>query len=147
MSTEVKLHSVQAKILRELLFKPQARFSELNLTELTNDHFTFHVNQLLEIGLIEKVDKKYTLTTIGKEFANRMDTDTAKLERQAKTAVLVICVRKNRSKTECLVQQRLKQPFYGFYGFVIEHLVFKKRNVCFKNTRVAAHFLGDVLNY
>lgn len=119
MATEIDLHPVQAYILRTLLFTSDARFSELNTTKISNDHFTFHINQLVELDLIIKNDnKKYQLTQQGKEFANRMDTDNAKVEKQAKVAVLLVVVRKNQKKTEYLIQKRLKQPFYGFYGSI-----------------------------
>ena len=119
MGTEIEIHPVQATILRILLFKTEARFSELNKTELTNDHFTFHINQLLDLGLIEKNSgNKYQLTPKGKEFANRMDTDKVAVERQAKVGVCVVCIRSYKGKKQFLIQQRLKQPYYGFHGFV-----------------------------
>lgn len=116
---ETDLHPAQAEMLRVLLFKPVARFSELNVTNLTNDHFSFHLKKLVEIELIKKTEEgNYQLSAKGKEFANRMDTDTAKMEKQAKVAVLVVGVRKKNRKTEFLLQKRLKQPFYGYCGFV-----------------------------
>lgn len=118
MSTEKELHPVQAEILRALLFMPLAKFSELNISGLTNDHFTFHIKKLVELGLVEKTVGKYTLSTKGKEFANRIDTNTNKMERQAKTTVLVVGIRKINNVTQYLVQQRLKQPYYGFHGFI-----------------------------
>ncbi len=113
---DIKIHEFQISILRELLFKPQARFRDLKKVDLTNDHFTFHVNHLIKQGLIEKTAGRYSLTTIGKEFANRMDTDTKKLERQAKLAVAMHAVRGYHGKTEYLVHKRLKVPFFGWYG-------------------------------
>lgn len=117
MSTEIDLHPVQSEILRALLFLPMAKFSQLNLTGLTSDHFTFHIKKLVERGLVEKVGVKYTLSSRGKEFANRMDTDTTKIERQAKLAVLVVGIRQDNGP-KYLVQQRRKQPYFGFHGFV-----------------------------
>lgn len=112
------IHPIQFQILRQLLFQPIARFSDLNLSNLTNDHFTFHIKRLVELSLVEKSSAGYTLTTMGKEFANRMDTDKLEVERQAKTGILVVPCRKSRAKTEYLIQQRLKQPFYGYHGFI-----------------------------
>lgn len=114
---DAEIHPIQAKILTALLFTPVARFGELN-SELTNDHFTFHIKRLVEVGLVEKYGGKYRLTAKGKEFANRLDTETARIERQPKTTVLVVGARKEGKKIEYLIQQRLKQPYYGFYGFV-----------------------------
>ncbi len=113
---EIKIHDFQLSILRELLFKPMARFRDLKKFDVTNDHFTFHVNHLLKEGLIVKVSGKYSLSDIGKEFANRIDTDALKFERQAKLAVALHAVRIKNGKREILIHQRLKEPFYGWYG-------------------------------
>ncbi|MBI4038251.1 NUDIX domain-containing protein [Candidatus Daviesbacteria bacterium] len=113
---DIKIHEIQTSILRELLFKPEARFRDLKRVDVTNDHFTFHVNHLIKEGLIAKKNGLYSLTDQGKEFANRMDTDALKLERQAKLAIAIHAVRKNKGVTEYLVHRRLKEPFYGWYG-------------------------------
>lgn len=113
---ELKIHDFQISILRELLFKPGARFTDLKKVDVTNDHFTFHVNQLLKESLIKRTDGKYFLTTEGKEFANRMDTDALKLERQAKLGVALHAIRTRNGQTEILIHHRLKEPFYGWYG-------------------------------
>jgi len=113
---EIKVHEFQLSILRELLFKPEARFRDLKKVDVTNDHFTFHINHLIKEGLIVKANGRYSLTDTGKEFANRMDTNSLKLERQAKIAVAIHAVRKKNGITEYLVHRRLKEPFYGWYG-------------------------------
>ena len=113
---DIKIHEFQISILRELLFKPEARFRDLKKVDVTNDHFTFHINHLIKEGLIIKQNGRYSLTDQGKEFANRMDTDALKLERQAKLAIAIHAVRKNKGTTEYLVHRRLKEPFYGWYG-------------------------------
>ncbi|OGM11413.1 hypothetical protein A2Z22_00850 [Candidatus Woesebacteria bacterium RBG_16_34_12] len=113
---ELKIHEFQISILRELLFKPKARFSDLKKVDITNDHFTFHIKQLIKEGLVFKTNKRYSLTDEGKEFANRMDTDALNLERQAKVAIAIHAVSKKNGATEYLVHRRLKQPFYGWYG-------------------------------
>lgn len=44
MATELKIHDAQTAILRELLFKPSASFSDMQAqTNLASDHFNFHV--------------------------------------------------------------------------------------------------------
>jgi 8-oxo-dGTP pyrophosphatase MutT (NUDIX family) len=115
------MHKIQNNILKTLLFKEKARFSELNTDNISNDHFTFHLKRLLEQKLVEKNQQGfYCLTIIGKEFANRLDTDAKEVdvERQAKLAVLVVCVDDSGKEIRYLVQQRLKHPSFGFYGFV-----------------------------
>lgn len=120
MAIEVQLHPVQVEILRVLLFKPIARFSELNRMGLSNDHFTFHMKKLLEVGLLEKLGEgSYQLTVSGKEFANRFDTEgIMKIERQAKLGARIGAVRERKGRKEYLLEQRLKQPYFGYWGFV-----------------------------
>src|SRR3989344_4878566 len=113
---ELKIHDFQISILRELLFKPNARFRDLKTVDVTNDHFTFHVNRLIQEGLITKSNGKYSLSDQGKEFANRIDTDALQLERQSKLTVAMHTVRSSHGKREYLVHHRLKEPFYGWYG-------------------------------
>lgn len=91
MSIDQHIHSDQINILRELLFLLHAGYAALQRpTSLTSDHFNFHIARLIELGLVEKVARgKYKLTTRGKEFANKLDTDERKVERQPKVAVLL----------------------------------------------------------
>jgi ADP-ribose pyrophosphatase YjhB (NUDIX family)/predicted transcriptional regulator len=116
---ELKIHPIQTKILNTLLFKEQARFKELNTTGLSTDHFTFHVNKLIKDGLISKnPEGVYLLTTRGKEFANRLDTEREVIERQPKVGVAVSCLLVENGRKRYLVQQRLKQPYFGYHGIV-----------------------------
>jgi ADP-ribose pyrophosphatase YjhB (NUDIX family) len=121
MSHEVKIHEAQTSILRELLFTPEAGFAQLQKpTGLSSNHFVFHIGRLVELDFVKQSSAGlYSLTTKGKEYANRLDTDDRTVERQAKIAVLVIAVRKRADgQTEYMVQKRLKQPFYGRHGFM-----------------------------
>lgn len=119
MNPEPEIHPIQARILRTLLFQPEARFSQLNTTKMSTDHFSFHLKRLVKVGLVEKTKKNtYRLTFDGKEFANRFDTEAITLEKQAKIGALVGGVREKNGRRQYLVQQRLKQPYYGFYGFL-----------------------------
>src|SRR3989344_9638979 len=120
MSNAHNIHPIQGRILRELLFHPDRRFSDLAPKGVPSDQLAFHVKRLLELNLVNKLGDRYELTAAGKEFANRFDADAPhmKIERQAKLGALVVAIRMNAGKQEYLMQQRLKQPYYGFYGFV-----------------------------
>lgn len=110
-------HAAQMAILRELLLADTLNFSALSKsTGLTSDHANFHIKQLTESGLVEHVPKTYgtyRLTRSGKEYANRMDTDEHKIEKQPKLSVVLVIV---NEKGEHLQQERLKQPYYGYWG-------------------------------
>lgn len=115
MSHEVTIHETQTKILRELLFHTEAGFAELQKpTGLDSDHFKFHISRLVELGYVAKqVSGKYSLTIKGKEHANKLDTDTHTVEKQPKLSVGLII---ENDKGEFITQQRLKQPYFGFWG-------------------------------
>ncbi len=114
MSYEASAHQVQMEILHKLLFMQRAPFSELQkVTGLTSDHFNFHIKQLIDAGYVGKQEGTYELTRSGKEYANRMDTDEKVLEKQPKLSVLLLV---ENEDGRFLSQQRLKQPFYGFWG-------------------------------
>ncbi|MBC7943509.1 NUDIX domain-containing protein [Candidatus Saccharibacteria bacterium] len=117
MSYESTIHEAQSLILRHLLFVTGANFATLQKqTALTSDHFNFHIKKLVESDLVEKNSDKYSLTRRGKEYANRMDTDENEIEKQPKVSVALVVERQHNGKREFLAQQRLKQPYYGFWG-------------------------------
>ena len=113
---EFQIHEFQISILRELLFKPNSRFSEIKKVDIENDHFSFHIKKLVDEGLVQKDNGRYRLSPKGKEFANRIDTDSLQIEKQAKVAVALHAIRERDGKTEYLMHHRLKEPFYGWWG-------------------------------
>lgn len=113
-----ELHEVQAKILRELLFNNGATFSSLNTGGLSNDHFTFHIKQLIKNGTVEKKDNLYFLTQAGKQYAGRLDVFGLQIEKFG-TPSIAITAKKIIDNTEYfLLHERLKEPMYGKYGFI-----------------------------
>lgn len=118
MSLEINIHDAQMVILRELLFHPSVGFAKLQkITGMSSDHFNFHLQKLVELQLVEKVSRgTYSLSPRGKEYANKLDTDSNTVERQPKSAVILVIERTRAGKKQYILQERLKQPFYGFYG-------------------------------
>lgn len=119
MSLEVKIHEAQTSILRELLFVPNAGYAELQKpTGLSSDHFNFHIARLVDLGLVEKQARgRYHLTPKGKEYANKLDTDSKTIERQPKVAVLLAIEQEHEGKRQLLFQERSKNPYFGYWGF------------------------------
>lgn len=114
---EASAHGAQMAILRTLLLSDSASFSELTkATKLTSDHANFHIKKLVSAGYIQHLSRsygKYQLTRSGKEYANRMDTDEELIEKQPKLSVVLDIVHADGRR---LQQQRLKQPYYGYWG-------------------------------
>lgn len=118
MSLEVKIHEAQTSILRELLFVKEAGYAQLQKgTGLTSDHFNFHIAKLVALELVEKISRgTYRLTPKGKEYANKLDTDDKTIERQPKSAVILAIEREYNDERQFLFQERLKNPYFGFWG-------------------------------
>ncbi len=116
----MKFHNHQIIILKELLFKPDSKFKDLNIKDLTSDHFSYHINALIDHGLVrKKITGKYELTNRGKEIANTLDTDHLEFEKSPKVAVMLIIIRESEEgKLQLLMQERLKQPYFGYKAFL-----------------------------
>jgi ADP-ribose pyrophosphatase YjhB (NUDIX family) len=115
MSYEPDPHAIQMKILRYLLLSPDATFATLRKdADMQSDQFTFHLKKLLSVGYVTKDGRLYRLTRAGKEYANRMDTDENVIEKQPKLSVVLII---ENDKGQMLQQERLKHPYYGYWGF------------------------------
>lgn len=125
------LHQIQMLILKELLFNPNSRFSELNIKGLSNDHFSYHINTLVGLNFVKKTTRGYSLTNSGKEFANRMDTDQIQIEKQPKVGVMVIPIKYTKKNKYLLIQERTKEPFFGYRGFITGKVRFGEK---FKET-------------
>lgn len=113
------LHQIQRKILYDLLFATTARFSELKPLDLENSQFMFHIKALIDNNFVEKNDSVYSLTPTGKEFANRMTTETLTFDKIVKVTTVLVATR-NTGEPELLLYKRLKNPFYGCVGFPTE---------------------------
>lgn len=107
-------------ILRNLLFSNGLKYTQMKPDEsIENNKFDFHLKELMRQGLIEKNETNglYKLTDKGKEYANTMDTDKVKVQKQAKIGAISVALREVEGKWEYLIYTRLKQPFYGSQGF------------------------------
>lgn len=148
MSFEVTIHHAQLLILRELLFHPNANYAALQKpTGLTSDHFNFHISRLVETGLVERPKKgTYRLTLSGKEYANKLDTGNNTIERQPKLAVLLIIEKDIDDAKHLLIQERVKNPNFGFFGFPTgkvrwgETIIQAAERECLEETKLKATF-------
>lgn len=117
MSTR-ELHRVQFSILYTLRHKTSARYSELqHPTGLESDAFKFHLRVLIQQKYVYKLESgDYALTSVGKEFANNLSKIDRTVQKQPKLSIAIIAIRENAGAMEFLLQQRLRTPFYGFWG-------------------------------
>jgi len=114
----IKLHSLQFKILEKLVTTESARFNDLLLEEIESEHMNYHLKKLLEFGFVTKADDKYILTDAGKDYSNLLDDQVTIIEKQPKTSVLIngIRIREDTGEIEYLLSKRLRQPYLNKVG-------------------------------
>lgn len=109
-----QLHQLQLIILKRLMFAPSLKFSQLKeVLDVASNSLTFHLNALTQKNLCVKQDESYRLTSLGKEYANTMDTNEFVVKKQAKIGVMVCATRtESNGSSSVLIQTRTKQPFW-----------------------------------
>lgn len=115
------MHKAHVSILDSLRHRQTARFSELRRpTGMESDNFKFYIRKLIKAGLIAKdADGSYALTINGKEFANNLDDLQLTARKQAKLSMLLIISRRDQAgSTRYLFQERLRQPYLHYFGFL-----------------------------
>ncbi len=125
----VQANYVQLEILKELLFNPTLPFSELDQRGIGSNLIAYHLKKLLRSGFVEKSDSLYSLTAKGKEFASMIDTwqRDATIHKQGKNRAVLFIFQNKVGKSKVVVQQRLKEPFYGCKGFPSEKIQFGEK--------------------
>lgn len=119
------VHPIQTEILSRLMYSNGLKYTVLKkgLT-MENSQFIFHIDKLIQKGLVFKYEKKYELTTLGKEFANRMDIETKAFTQFPKTTCMLCGIREIEGRKEVLLYTRKKNPFYGSQGFPTQKVLF-----------------------
>ncbi|MFH1064414.1 MAG: NUDIX domain-containing protein [Candidatus Woesearchaeota archaeon] len=107
-------HPIQKKILLDLIHKPSATFAELLGTERDSSKFSYHLTKLESDNMIRKRDGKYSLSDEGRKESAFIEGDTGSKALFPTFANVLIV----RDGDKILVQKRLKEPFYGYWGLI-----------------------------
>jgi 8-oxo-dGTP diphosphatase len=105
-------HELQMEIIRRLMYSPQQGFNELWAKYGKSNAFAYHVNKLEELGYIEKIGEKYSLTQEGKKLTAFIEGATGKRS-VFPTFSVIMMVRRNGKYVCC---ERRKEPFYGYWS-------------------------------
>lgn len=107
-------HPIQKSILLKLIHKPEATFTDLLGGERDSNKFAYHLGKLETLEIIKKHNNRYTLSEKGKKLSAFIEGDTGKTAKfPTFNHVLII-----KDKDKILVQKRLKEPFYGYWGLI-----------------------------
>ncbi len=141
---ETILHDIQRRILTELMHhETEQRYSDLQLPDIENDLYNYHLQNLVKRKLISKAGSHYTLTQEGKQLISKFNS-LGDVQQFFKVSVALAVFRNDY--TEILVQKRLRNPFYGditsvagkiLYG---EKIIDAARRKLLEETNLAAQF-------
>ena len=102
------------QILLKLIHSPEARFSDIWDKKIESNVFTYHLKKLETEGLVEKKDELYSLTDKGRQESAFIEGTTGDKAMMVVPVVVIIVI----DEKKVLVQRRLKEPFYGYHGFI-----------------------------
>ncbi len=108
-------HELERQIVLKLIHAPQASFNELWAKQGESNTFAYHLHELEERGVVAKnVQGAYQLTEKGRRDSAFIEGDTgSRAEFPTLSDVILV-----RDGDKWLCQRRLKQPFFGYWGFV-----------------------------
>lgn len=108
------MHFVQSHILKKLSLSPKARYADLKPQSIESNLFSYHLKTLMKEGLISGNQEKYSLTSKGKSFVDRVSFETFRERIQPKIVTLLVL---ENNKGEYLLYKRKRAPFIDHIGF------------------------------
>lgn len=113
------MHTIQKKILASCKFyNSGARYSNLKKTEMPNDKFNYHLQQLVQNEFLHKRNSKYYLSEKGKSLVTNLQEDSLTMKTNYKVSVYLVPI----VDGQVLLYKRLKHPQYGYVGFISEKM-------------------------
>ena len=101
LKTTTVNHKIQKYIIDLLRYTEIARFSELRPPRTDTNLFSYHLNVLIKLAMVVKVEGGYTLGTKGLGYVDRVTT-------QPKIITMLLI---QNGEGDILLQRRTKQPY------------------------------------
>jgi len=94
-------HKIQKHIIDLLTYTEIARYSELRPPRIDTNLFSYHLNVLVKVGIVVKVEGGYTLGVAGLAYVDQVST-------QPKIITMLLI---QNGEGDILLQRRTKQPY------------------------------------
>lgn len=101
-------HHIQKHILDVLMYQRVARFRDLRPLRTDTNLFTYHLNSLVKMGMVAKVDGGYSLSPDGLAYVDRVSVEKKAIRSQPKIITMLVV---QNSDGDILLQRRTKQPY------------------------------------
>ncbi len=106
-------HDVRKNIFKKLMYASGLSFSQLQDSNIRSNHFNYHLNKLVKLGIIKKdEDGLYSLTNTGNELAIYVDLNDMGVHKQPFVIAGVII----REEGKILLSRLEREPFKGVWA-------------------------------
>jgi len=106
-------HDVRKNIFKKLMYASGLSFSQLQDSNIRSNHFNYHLNKLVKLGIIKKdEDGLYSLTNTGNELAIYVDLNNMGVHKQPFVITGVII----RDGDKILLSRLEREPFKGIWA-------------------------------
>lgn len=107
------MHYIQRQIFSKLRYAEALSYSQMRPEGVESNHFAYHLEQMISDGLVEKIERKYTLTTQGQVMADRSSHRTVSVRTQPHIVVAPLITNGNGQD---LLYKHSFQPYLNLYG-------------------------------
>lgn len=107
------MHKLQQHILKSLTNNASLRYARLKPEDVEGNAFMYHLKQLIKTGYVEHTGEKYTLTSQGKLYVDRVRLKTFTAPLQPKIVILIVA---RNEAGELLCYERARHPLINMIG-------------------------------
>lgn len=132
-------HHIQKHIIDVLMYTKIARFRDLRPDKTDTNLFSYHLQSLVKMGMVTKIEGGYTLSLEGLSYVDRVSTEKKAIRTQPKIITMLLI---QNSDGDILLQRRTKQPYIGAWTLPYGKLHIDDPTVLSAAQREAAEKLG-----
>ena len=117
VQSEIMTRTIQRDIIARLKNAEILRYAQLKPSpDIANDLYNYHLKQLIEHGLVEKIEAGYRLSPDGRRHVADVHHTSDQADRLFKFNALLVVTRRVEGTLHILNQRRTSQPSYGIVG-------------------------------
>ena len=113
------LHHIQQSTLEQLTYKKWSEYSALVPDGMFGNAFNYHLNYLLKHKLIEKSEKGYTLSALGRVVVESMSLEDIRFKLRPTVGVMLLL---ETADGKVLLYKSKRQPLIGQTGLLFGKL-------------------------
>lgn len=105
--------NIEQKIIQKFLTSYELKYSEIWDKDIPSNKFTYHLQKVVDKGLIERTEETYKLTEEGKRYISFLDGSEVLAKPKPLPCVFIVA---QDDEGKILFHERKRQPFLGKHG-------------------------------